>query len=145
MQFNISAKKPTISDESVAGFGRRVRRILLWIIFPLLTGQTGSFAANPVITSSVPDLAIFEGQEVQIIIKAYDPDGDSIYYALDRAPSGTVLTDSIITWSTTYLQVGMDTIIYSVKDWPWGNSTSDTVSITVIDVGLAGTFTDRSS
>ncbi|MBN2287809.1 MAG: VCBS repeat-containing protein, partial [Candidatus Glassbacteria bacterium] len=134
-----------MSYASAAGPGGRMRRALLWIIFPLLAAQAPAFAAKPVILSSVPDLTIFEGDQLQIIIKAYDPDGDSIYYVLDQAPTGTVLTDSIITWTSTFLHVGRDTIIYSVRDFPWHTATWDTVLITVLDVGLAGTFTDVSS
>jgi len=129
-----------------AGIGPLVRRILLWIIFPLLAVQAVSYAAKPVIVSSVPDLTIFEGQQIQIIIKAYDPDGDSIYYALDHAPSGTILSDSIITWTAPYFGVGMDSIIYSVHEWPSTSQfVSDTVYITVLDAGIAGSYQDRSS
>jgi len=120
-----------------------LRTTFLWICFALFAGSGAGFAAAPQITSRVPDFAAFEGEAIQIIIKAIDPDGDSIFYVLDRAPAGATLTDSIFNWTPLYYQVGIDSIFYSVKDYPSLNTVSDTFQVMILEVGAAGSFTDE--
>ncbi|MEA2062556.1 MAG: FG-GAP-like repeat-containing protein, partial [Gemmatimonadota bacterium] len=133
----MSAKSSAGNPASFAGFGSLVSRILLWIILPLLAAGGSALAQNqtPVIQYPVPNFSMFEYQEMRIIISAYDPDGDSIYYVMDssQAPTGAVLTDSIITWTPNFAQVGLNTIIYSVKDVPAGATVTDTFTVTVLD------------
>lgn len=80
-----------------------------------------------------------------VTIRAYDPDGDSISYHLDRYPPNTTIVDSVITFTPSYVQAGIDTIIYSVREHPSLLSVSDTFQVLILDAGVIGSYTDRSA
>ena len=121
------------------------RNILLWASLALSAAPGAGFAALPVITSRVPDIAIYDGDTLRVIIRAYDPDHDSISYVLNSAPLGAAITDSIIRWSPTYADIGNDTIIYSVREHPSLLYVSDTFLVTVFYAGVQNSYTDYTS
>ncbi len=122
-----------------------LRKILLWVNLAFLAAPGAGFAALPVITSHVPDIAVLDGDTLRVIIRAYDPDHDSISYVLNSAPFGATITDSIIRWAPTYADIGSDTIIYSVREHPSLLYVSDTFKVTVVYAGVQNSYTDYTS
>jgi ASPIC and UnbV/FG-GAP-like repeat len=118
---------------SFAGYCGTLRRILPWIIFPLLAAY-----------SSVLAVSIYEGDDFQFVISAYEPTaGDTMFFV--QKPSGMTITDNIITWTPTFADIGADTTVFSVWDYLDSTTTTDTLVINVLDRGLGGTFTENGS
>ena len=126
-------------------FKRTLKRATLlaaWTILPLLLSVPVR-AAAPVLDNRPGDIWAFEGTDLEIHIQAHDPDGDSIYIRLDDVPIGVTVDSMSILWTPSYLQVGVDTIIYSVVSFPIAQSVTDTIQITVLDAGVAESYTDN--
>ena len=121
-----------------AGFSSR-------LLFAIIALPLGVFAALPQFTSKVPDLAIYEGQLLQITIKATDADHDSLSYSLFLSPTGMTLPDSVISWTPTFSQAGKDTVICRVTEHPSLLFVADTFEITVLDVGAEDAYTEVTS
>ena len=115
------------------------------IIFLLLCSVRTLSAALPVIQYPIPNLAVVEGQTLQLTIHATDADGDSLSYHLFSNPSGASISDSTITFTPSYVQAGVDTIIYSVREHPSLLSVRDTFQVFILDAGVIGSYTDRSA
>ena len=123
---------------------KRASLLAAWTILPLLLSNP-LWAAAPVLDSKPGDIWTFEGSDIEIIIQAHDPDGDSIYIRIDRAPVGVTVDSMSILWTPSYLQVGVDTIFYSVVSYPVTQSARDTIQITVLDAGVADSYTNITS
>jgi len=124
-------------------FSCRLRKIPLWLAVAIISAAGVLFAALPQLTVHVPDFTMYEGQTQNITIKAVDPDGDSLSYSLEQAPAGFTLTDSILSWTPGFDQAGVDTVIYHVIEHPSLAYVADTFVVTVLDVGIAGLFAER--
>ncbi len=74
---------------------------------------------------------ITEGEFLQFIVNAIDPDGDPLVYSAENLPEGANFVNNIFSWTPDYTQSGEYDVLFMVSD---GYCTSSgTVHITVVD------------
>ncbi|MGB9748420.1 MAG: putative Ig domain-containing protein [Candidatus Woesearchaeota archaeon] len=59
---------------------------------------------------------VVEGELLEIIINATDPDNDNLTYAVSYAPSNSNLTGNIFTWRPSFTQSGAYHVTFTVSD-----------------------------
>jgi hypothetical protein len=102
---------------------------------------TVSIAVTPVndppILGQIGNKEIPEGQLIQILLSATDPDGDTLFYTTGDLPAGSTFDASTQTfsWTPDYAQAGSYRVLFTVTDngTPLA-SDSETITITVGNV-----------
>lgn len=94
----------------------------------------------PVLTTTLQDTTINEGQILSFQYTASDLDNDSLTFYLITSVTGMTVTPSgLLQWQPNYLQAGVETVIVMVSD---GQSVAiDTAVITVLDLNTPPVFT----
>ena len=69
----------------------------------------------PVITSS-PSRTVIALQNYRYEIYAYDPEGGQVYFQLEQAPAGMVLSGRNLTWTPTVMQIGLNNVTIIATD-----------------------------
>ncbi len=87
------------------------------------------------------DTSVFENDSLLLIVRATDPDGDSISLSADSLPDGAVFTDSgfdvaTLFWKPSSTQAGVYTVLFYATDEVGLVDTAD-VTITVFNSNIA--------
>lgn len=96
---------------------------------------------SPPVFDPVPAKSVNEGGLLSFTVNATDPEGQPITYSTGTLPTGANFnpTTKTFTWTPTFDQAGPYTVEFRAGD---GNSTASiNVSITVVQVNIAPTFT----
>lgn len=96
---------------------------------------------SPPVFDSVPAKSVNEGELLSFTVNATDPESLPVTYSTGTLPTGANFnsTTKTFTWTPTYDQAGPYTVEFRASD---GNSTTSiNVSITVVQVNIAPTFT----
>jgi hypothetical protein len=92
---------------------------------------------DPPILSQIGNKEIAEGQLIQILLSATDPDGDTLFYTASDLPTGSTFDASTeaFSWTPDYAQAGSYRVLFTVTDngTPLA-SDSETITITVGNV-----------
>ena len=115
------------------------------ITFTVEDGRGGSDSQSVTINveaNQIPELASIgphtaeEGSALTIILEGSDADGDALTYAVERPPTGAVLSEQTFRWTPSYSQAGEYEITFTVEDGR-GGIDRETVTITVGDINRA--------
>ena len=115
------------------------------ITFTVEDGRGGSDSQSVTINveaNQIPELASIgphtaeEGSALTIILEGSDADGDALTYAVERPPTGAVLSEQTFRWTPSYSQSGEYEITFTVEDGR-GGIDRETVTITVGDINRA--------
>jgi hypothetical protein len=85
------------------------------------------------------DTAIYEGQALNIALRATDPNNDNLSYSMASFPAGAQLSGDTFIWMPTFKQAGAYTILFRVRetDRTEQRTDSQTVTVTVRNVNHA--------
>ncbi|MFH1867802.1 MAG: putative Ig domain-containing protein, partial [Candidatus Omnitrophota bacterium] len=87
---------------------------------------------RPPILDPIGDKSVDENSLLRFVLSAVDPDGGSITYSMQNAPSGAALSGATFNWTPTYEQEGIYNITFSASDGQ--DSASEIVTVTVNNV-----------
>ncbi len=120
------------------------------------TASDGTLSTTQTITITVVDAnaaptlsglnsayTINEGQNLAFTVTATDPDGTTPAVTVVGMPTGASFTGNTFSWTPSYTQAGVYTLTVVASDGSL--STSQVVTITVIDVNLAPVFSGFNS
>jgi len=87
---------------------------------------------QPPVLSPIPDQAVAVGASLDYAVSASDPEGASLRYRLDAAPSGLVINaaNGALHWTPGDAQQGTSAVTVTVSD-PGGQSDSQAFTVTV--------------
>ena len=88
---------------------------------------------GPVITA-IADQRIAVPNTLDVALEGGDEDGDTLTWSLALAPTGMVIVDGALRWTTATTDVGAHDVIVEVTD-PEGRSAADHFIVTVFTVG----------
>ncbi|MDP8237947.1 MAG: Ig-like domain-containing protein, partial [Candidatus Hatepunaea meridiana] len=99
---------------------------------------------RPPVLTAIGNLEIDEGEEFNLQLEAFDPDGDNLTYEADNLPEGATLEGSLFSWTPEYDQAGdYNGIVFRVlDDGDPQLSEEETDTITVNDVNQAPVLTE---
>ena len=115
------------------------------VTFTVEDGRGGSDSQSVTINveaNQIPELASIgphsaeEGSALTIILGGSDADGDALTYAVERPPTGAVLSEQTFRWTPSFSQAGEYEITFTVEDGR-GGIDRETVTITVGDINRA--------
>ena len=115
------------------------------VTFTVEDGRGGSDSQNVTINveaNQIPELASIgphtaeEGSALMIVLEGSDADGDALTYAVERPPTGAVLSEQTFRWTPSYSQSGEYEITFTVEDGR-GGIDRETITITVGDINRA--------
>ncbi len=108
--------------------------------FTLVAGRaTVSTTNNPPVFDPITDKTVKENVELAFTVNAVDPEGNTLTYGIQNAPSGSTFTNKEFKWKPSFQQSGTHTVTFTAND---GTSTASiNVKITVEDVNTAPTIT----
>jgi putative hemolysin/PKD repeat protein len=89
------------------------------------------YCSRPVF-DSIDDIVINEGDLVEIVLEATDPDNDPLTYSISRIPDGASFSGDTFRWTPSYDQAGIYELPFCVCDGELENF--EIVKITVNDV-----------
>jgi hypothetical protein len=92
--------------------------------------------ADAPVLATVGNQTVAEGALLSLELAASDPDGGQLTFSASGLPPGAILdpTTGSFSWTPNFNQAGSYTLTFSVID-PTGRSASETITITVSDVG----------
>ena len=92
--------------------------------------------ADPPVLATIGNQTIAEGALLSLELSASDPDGGQLTFSASGLPTGATLDPAtgFFSWTPNFNQAGSYTLTFSVID-PTGRSASETITITVSDVG----------
>jgi hypothetical protein len=92
--------------------------------------------ADPPVLATIGNKVIAEGALLSFALAASDPDGGQLTFGASGLPTGATLdlNTGSFSWTPNFDQAGSYTLTFSVID-PTGRSASETITITVSDVG----------
>ena len=93
--------------------------------------QVPSSVNNPPQITSNPGTQIRAGATFSYSIRASDPDGEPLTYALKQSPAAMTLTDNLVSWVTTVADIGPHSIEIEVAD-PRGGTATQTWVLEVV-------------
>ena len=115
------------------------------VTFTVEDGRGGSDSQSVTINveaNQIPELASIgphtaeEGSALTIILEGSDADGDALTYAVERPPTGAVLSEQTFRWTPSFSQSGEYEVTFTVEDGR-GGIDRETVTITVGDINRA--------
>ena len=57
---------------------------------------------RPPVFDKIENKVLNEGEKIEIVLSANDPDGDEVSYSADNLPAGAKLEGNVFTWETSY-------------------------------------------
>jgi hypothetical protein len=113
-------------------------KVIMGTADPKFTPYLNSFSlTSSVITNNPPVLDLIgnktvnEGEPIQFILSATDPDGDSLSYSANGLPTGASLTTQNFSWTPASGKAGAYSVTFSVSD-DKGATDSETITINVV-------------
>ena len=92
----------------------------------------------PVFDNQDTTITIDENESISVVITAHDENGDSLIYFSKDLPDSSSFENNIFTWTPSYEQAGIYTIVFEVTDGT--DTVSFTMSINVNDVNRQPLF-----
>ena len=71
---------------------------------------------RPPVFDKIENKVLNEGEKIEIVLSANDPDGDEVSYSADNLPAGAKLEGNVFTWETSYDTIKKEGIINWVMD-----------------------------
>lgn len=94
----------------------------------------------PVFTATLPDTTISEGQLLQFMFTANDPDFDALTFYLHSSNVGASVSPAgFLQWTPSYTQAGIETVIVRVQDID--DFVLDTILVTITNTNIPPFFT----
>jgi bacillopeptidase F len=132
-----TALSDSAHDLGVAGPDNEYGYGLIDVAAARLRLAAGAGGGAPVITSTAP-ASVVEGQSYAYAVKASDPEGGALSYALQSAPAGMTIAAASgqIDWIPAHAQVGVNGAAVQVTD-PTGLVATQGFSVTVVALNSA--------
>ncbi len=99
----------------------------------VIDAPSDAFTNNPPLLGPIGNYTINEGESLEFIVSASDPDGDALIFGAGNIPAGANFNPAtqLFSWTPTYEQAGEYQTTFLVSDGEYLDA--ETITITVLD------------